>query len=203
MTTSTEPLVTLSDRYVQAVAYVAEKHAKHSRKGTNTPYVCHLIGVSSLVLEADGDEEQAIAGLLHDVIEDCNVTPAEITARFGARVAQIVVGCSDVMHSDEKADRDYGERKQTYLNGLELAPAETVLVSMADKVHNARAIVTDLHESGAEVLDKFNGEPDKILTYYRECLRIGKAKDITTKLLIPLEIAVEQIAGYVPATSVA
>jgi (p)ppGpp synthase/HD superfamily hydrolase len=203
MKTSTKPLVTLSDRYVQAVAYAAEQHAKHTRKGTNTPYVCHLIGVSSLVLEADGDEEQAIAGLLHDVIEDCNVTPAEITARFGERVAQIVIGCSDVMHSDEKADREYGERKQTYLNGLELAPAETVLVSIADKVHNARAIVTDLHETGAEVLDKFNGEPEAILTYYRECLRIGKAKGITTKLLIPLEIAVEEIAGYVPATSVA
>jgi (p)ppGpp synthase/HD superfamily hydrolase len=202
MTTSTKSLVTLSDRYVHAVAYVAEKHAKHTRKGTNTPYVCHLLGVSSLVLEADGDEEQAMAGLLHDVIEDCNVTPAEITARFGERIAQIVIGCSDVMRSDEKKVRKYQERKQTYLEHLELASTDTVLVSIADKVHNARAIVTDLHETGADVLKKFNGEPEAILTYYRECLRIGKAKGITSKLLIPLEIAVEEIAGYVPSTSV-
>jgi (p)ppGpp synthase/HD superfamily hydrolase len=187
------PHVVLTDRYAQAVAYASFIHATDTRKGTNISYMSHLLGVSSLVIEAGGDEDEAITGLLHDAVEDAGGLPRleDTRARFGDRVADIVLACSD--STDE-------ERKQAYLDHLEATADErAVLVSIADKTHNARAIVTDLERSGYAVMQKFNGTPAEVLRYYNECLRIGISKNVPDTLTIPLGLAVETIRQYVEA----
>ncbi len=196
------PSTVLTDRYVAAVAYACALHGTDVRKGTDVTYLCHLLGVSSLVLEAGGSEDEAIAGLLHDAVEDAGGLPrlADIRARFGDIVGDIVLACSDSTDEAWKASVDYWERKQAYLHHLEDAGTDprAVLVSIADKVHNARATVTDLTRSGVAVLDKFNA-PDRslILRYYTELLRIAKARQVPDTLTIPLSLAVAMIAEYV------
>jgi (p)ppGpp synthase/HD superfamily hydrolase len=198
------PSTILTEKYTQAVAYATELHASQTRKGNTIPYAAHLLGVSSLVLEAGGTEDEAIAGLLHDAVEDCGGMPTydEIKARFGGRVAEIVLACSDSTDEEWKRTADYWERKQAYLDHLETSTDErAVLVSIADKVHNARAIVTDLQKKGVKVLKKFNGEPSEILIYYVECLRIGEAKNMPGELLWPLRTAVLEIDRFVMGES--
>lgn len=192
----TNQYVTLSDRFVRAVDYAMAIHAPQVRKGTSVPYLAHLMGVASLVLEAGGDEELAIAGLLHDAVEDCGGMPRleDIKRRFGARVADIVLGCSDATDSSVKKQQDYWERKEAYLAHLREAENDVVLVSLADKVHNARSIVTDLQRHGNAVLSKFTGTESQILEYYRACLEIGLDKGAPSALTAPLADSVSDIA---------
>jgi len=167
----------LSERFTAAVDYARIAHAGQFRKRTTIPYLQHLLGVASLVLEHGGDEDQAIAGLLHDVIEDCGEAhAAAIGERFGARVLAIVRGCTDgaaeakAQAADPEARRrDWFKRKQTYLAHLAGAADDTLLVSGCDKLHNARAIIGDLENPrvGRQVFDRFNGGRDGTLTYYR------------------------------------
>ncbi|MDD2857916.1 MAG: HD domain-containing protein [Candidatus Nanopelagicales bacterium] len=189
------PHLTLTQRYFDAVAYAAEAHAWQARKGGNIAYMSHLLGVSSLVIEAGGDEDQAIAGLLHDVVEDQGGLQrlADVRRRYGDRVAGIVLGCSDSLDGDDGYWMDYWERKQAYLDRLETEPPELVMVSIADKVHNARALVTDLEYSGVAVFNKFHGSAREIIHYYRECLRIGRAADVSHVLTSPLEVAIRDV----------
>ena len=199
---TTIPHVVLTDRYAQAVAYASIIHATDTRKGTNISYLAHLLGVSSLVIEAGGNENEAIAGLLHDAVEDAGGIPRleDIRARLGDRVAEIVLACSDSTDEEWKRTVGYWPRKQAYLDHLEsTADERTVLVSIADKTHNARAIVTDLERSSYSVLKKFNGTPAEVLKYYDECLRIGILKNVPDTLSIPLGLAVDTIREYVEA----
>lgn len=196
------PTTVLTDRYVTAVSYASALHGTDVRKGTDVTYLCHLLGVSSLVLEAGGSEDEAIAGLLHDAVEDAGGLPrlTDVRARFGDTVAEIVLACSDSTDQAWKESVDYWERKQAYLNHLEDEDTDprAVLVSIADKVHNARATVTDLERSGAQVLGKFNApDPQLILRYYSELLRIATKRGVPDTLVIPLSAAVEVIAEYV------
>ena len=157
-------------------------HADQVRKGANTPYIGHLFGVAGLVLEYGGDEDQAIAGLLHDAIED--VGPAQeaiITARFGARVAAIVRGCTD---ADTFPKPPWLERKAAYLRHLQHASRDILLVSAADKLHNARAIAADLRAVGPVVFERFKAGKDGTLWYY------GALADTFTQVL-PGPLAVE------------
>ncbi|MCX7514267.1 HD domain-containing protein [Frateuria hangzhouensis] len=167
----------LSERFTAAIDYARIAHADQTRKGTAIPYLQHLLGVASLVLEYGGDEDQAIAGLLHDVLEDCGEAHASaIGERFGARVLAIVRGCTDGT-AEAKAGltdpgarrRDWLRRKQGYLNHLAHASDEMLLVSGCDKLHNARAIVGDLERAavGPRVFQRFTGGRDGTLTYYR------------------------------------
>lgn len=167
----------LTERFTAAVDYARTAHAGQTRKGTAIPYMQHLLGVASLVLEHGGDEDQAIAGLLHDVLEDCGEAhAAAIGERFGPRVLAIVRGCTDGT-AEAKAGiddpsarrRDWLRRKQTYLNHLAHASDDMLLVSGCDKLHNARAIVGDLErpDVGRSVFVRFTGARDGTLTYYR------------------------------------
>ena len=166
----------LTPRYTEALDYARTAHAGQVRKGTTIPYLAHLLGVSSLVLDHGGDEDQAIAGLLHDVVEDCGEIHADrVRERFGTRVADIVLGCTDATSEaksgllDTEAKRaDWRLRKQRYLAHLETAAADTLLVSGCDKLHNLRAIVADLRhpDVGATVFDRFTGGRDGTLWYY-------------------------------------
>lgn len=197
MTVSDQPTpVVLTHRYAQALEYAAAIHGTDVRKGTPITYMCHLIGVSALVLEAGGDEIQAIAGLLHDAVEDAGglARAADIRLRFGDEVADIVLACSDSTDAETKRTRDYWERKQQYLDHLEQkADGRAVLVSIADKVHNARALVTDLVRGLP--LWKFNGTPAQVLHYYQQLARIAQSRGVPDTLTIPLDDAVRELTS--------
>ncbi|MDI3309273.1 MAG: HD domain-containing protein, partial [Acetobacteraceae bacterium] len=129
-------------RLSEAASFALSIHAEQKRKGTDLPYISHLLSVAGLVLEHGGDEEQAMAGLLHDAIEDCGAEhEAAIRDRFGERVARIVRACTD---ADTKPKPPWRVRKQAYLRHLEQADTDVLLVSCCDKLHNARAILSDL-----------------------------------------------------------
>lgn len=156
----------LTPRFNDAFLFAAEKHAAQTRKQTRIPYIAHLMSVAALVLEAGGDEDLAIAALLHDVVEDCGGKPMleEVRRRFGDRVAHVVEGCTD---ADTSPKPPWRERKQTYLEHLKQADNDTRLVSAADKLHNAREILKDYREGGEQVWDRFKGKREGTLWYYR------------------------------------
>jgi GTP pyrophosphokinase len=135
------------------------------------PYVAHVLSVAALVLEAGGDEDQAIAALLHDVVEDCGGAPVleEIRHEFGERVARIVDGCTD---TDEEPKPPWRERKERYLRHLQQGGEDVRLVSLADKLHNVRSIVLDYRALGEKVWERFTGGREGTLWYYRALLNI-------------------------------
>jgi len=158
--------MTLSVRYSFALAYAAEVHARQRRKGTEIPYVSHLLAVSGLVLEHGGTEEEAIAALLHDAVEDQGGLDrlSEIREKFGERVAKIVAGCTDDPNPNKA---EWRLRKERYIAHLQDAEPSVLLVSCADKTHNARAIVSDLRVLGDSLFGRFNGGKEGTLWYYR------------------------------------
>jgi (p)ppGpp synthase/HD superfamily hydrolase len=166
---SGDPAVVLGDRFVAAVGEAVRLHAHQARKGTGVPYVSHLLAVAGLVLEHGGDEDQAIAALLHDGPEDQGgeATLTAIRERFGDRVATIVEACSETF---EMPKPPWRARKAAYIAHLDELDARTGAdawpVSLADKVHNARTIVADLRADGATTLDRFNGGRDGTVRYY-------------------------------------
>ena len=149
-----------------AFRYAAEKHDGQTRKQSAVPYISHLMAVASLVLEAGGDEDMAIAALLHDVVEDCGGMPrlCEIRKKFGPRVAKIVEGCTD---SFGEPKREWMERKKAYLREVKHADAETRLVSASDKLHNVRTILADYRRDGEGIWKRFTGKKEGTLWYYR------------------------------------
>lgn len=167
----------LTERYDQALALANQLHRAQRRKGTGTPYVGHLLAVSSLVLECGGDEDAAIAALLHDAVEDQGgrATLAAIREQFGPRVAELVDACSDC---DDHPKPPWRDRKDAYLAHLEHADDATRLISCADKVHNARCILRDYLELGEALWPRFKGGGrEGSLWYYRAMaevfLRLG------------------------------
>ena len=161
--------IKLGPRFLRAFQFAAQKHGGQTRKASNIPYIAHLMGVASLVLEAGGDEDLAIAALLHDVVEDCGGAPMlkEVRRRFGAHVANVVDGCTD---ADTDPKPPWRERKEKYLRHLVSADADTRLVSAADKLNNVRSILSDYREVGEFVWARFNGGRDGTLWYYRSLL---------------------------------
>ncbi len=151
-------------RLADATTFALEIHAQQTRKGTDIPYISHLYGVASLVLEHGGSEDAAIAALLHDAVEDQGAHQLEIIrGRFGADVADVVVGCTD---ADTIPKPPWRDRKEAYIRHLEHATPDTLLVSCADKLHNARAICTDIRTVGLAVFDRFKGGRQGTLWYY-------------------------------------
>jgi GTP pyrophosphokinase len=153
----------LTVRFSQALQFAHERHAAQVRKGSGVPYIAHLLGVASIALEHGADEDEAIGGLLHDVIEDQDVSPEELTARFGAAVSAIVVGCTDGVHPKPP----WRERKERYLAHLPSASPSVKLVSCADKLYNARTILADYRVHGEALWGRFAGGRDGTLWYYR------------------------------------
>ena len=193
-----KPTVTLGARYAEAVAYVSALHATQTRKTTTIPYISHLLGVSSLVLEAGGDEDLAIAALLHDGPEDQGGQPTldEIRSRFGDRVAHIVEGCTDSFTEDPENKAPWKERKIAYLEHLKEADVDTLTVSIADKLHNARAIVTDLMIHGDDTWERFNGKKDGTLWYYKSILAIAQKSGAPQFLRVNLKCAVADMGQF-------
>ena len=158
--------MTLSNKFNEALQYAASAHGSQLRKGTAIPYLSHLLAVASIVLEHGGTEDEAIAGLLHDAVEDAGGQERlhDIRRRFGERVAQIVEGCSD---TDVVPKPPWRQRKESYIEHLREADGGTRLVSAADKLHDARSILRDLLESGDALWTRFTGGKDGSLWYYR------------------------------------
>jgi (p)ppGpp synthase/HD superfamily hydrolase len=160
----------LGQRFEEALVFATQAHAAQQRKGTEIPYVGHLLGVTSLVIDDGGDEDEAVAALLHDVVEDQGGAErlAEIRERFGPCVAKIVSGCSD---ADIVPKPPWRKRKEAYLEHLRAADASVVRVSLADKLHNARAILLDYRRHGDRLWQRFNPEADQ-LWYYRSLVDV-------------------------------
>ena len=156
----------LSKHFDKALSYASELHREQTRKGTDIPYVSHLLAVAGLVIEAGGTENEAIAALLHDAVEDQGGAPIldEIRRIFGDEVAEIVDGCSD---TDQEPKPPWRQRKEDYIAHLETASPSVLLVSCADKLHNARAILADYRSIGDELWGRFNGGRDGTLWYVR------------------------------------
>ncbi len=163
-------MVTLTQRFDDAVRYAREVHSGQTRKGTNTPYIAHLLGVSSIVLDDGGNEDEAIAALLHDAAEDHGGRPRleDIRARFGDAVAKIVEDCTDAW---ETPKRPWAERKRDYAEHARTLPPSSLRVSVADKVHNTYAILRDLRNEGETVWNRFNAAPDDVIAYYQSLVR--------------------------------
>jgi len=183
--------IKLGPRFLRAFLFAAEKHTGQVRKASTTPYIAHLMGVSSLALEFGGDEDMAIAALLHDVVEDCGGAPMlkEVKRRFGSRVAKIVDGCTD---SDRDPKPPWRERKETYIRHLKGADADTKLVSAADKLHNVRSILSDYREVGESIWARFNGGREGTLWYYRALLKEFQ-RGKPNRLIREFELAVREL----------
>lgn len=158
-------MTALTARYDQALTYARTHHANDVRKGTQIPYLSHLLAVSSLVLDMEGSEDEAIAALLHDVVEDGGGPEAlaVIRADFGEDVARIVDACSD---TDEEPKPPWRARKEAYLAEIPHKRPDELRVSLADKLHNSRAILLDLRTVGDELWTRFSAPVDQQLWYY-------------------------------------
>jgi (p)ppGpp synthase/HD superfamily hydrolase len=186
-------------RFETALIYAFRLHASQTRKGGQTPYIGHLLGVASTVIEMGGDEDQAIAALLHDAIEDQGGEPtaAAIQSMFGDRVVDIVRQCSDEDPESNKRTRaNWRARKQRYLQHLQEAPRDVLLVSLADKLYNARSILLDLRQVGDELWKRFNVGKDDELWYYRSLVTAFRAtlqEDTLVVMVDELERVVQEI----------
>jgi (p)ppGpp synthase/HD superfamily hydrolase len=161
----------LTERFSLALEYACRLHATQYRKASNVPYVAHLLAVAAIALEHGASEDEAIAALLHDAIEDQGGAPVreEIRRRFGTSVADIVDGCTD---SETIPKPPWRERKEKYLAHLGEASPSVRLVCAADKLHNVRSLVADYRVHGEALWDRFNGGRAGTLWYYREIARI-------------------------------
>lgn len=178
-------------RFEEALVFAARLHREQRRKGSDVPYVSHLLGVAALVLEYGGDEDEAIAALLHDAIEDQGGVAAwrKIQERFGDRVAYIVHQCSD---TDQTPKPPWQERKNAFLARLAEAPPSALLVIAADKLHNVRSLIADHRRRGDEIWVRFSGGRDGTLWYYRAAVEILK-KAIPGPLVQELARAVMEL----------
>jgi GTP pyrophosphokinase len=160
----------LTTRFDEAFRYAHEVHAEQTRKGSSAPYIGHLIGVASIVLDDGGGEDEAIAALLHDAPEDHGGRPRleEIRSKFGDAVARIVEDCTD---SWETPKPPWLERKKGYISHARHLPPPSLRVSAADKVHNSYAILRDLRNVGEEVWQRFSAGPDDVISYYESLVR--------------------------------
>jgi GTP pyrophosphokinase len=181
----------LSTRFEEALVFATRLHGEQTRKGTTIPYISHLLAVTAIVLENGGNEDEAIAALLHDSIEDQGgaATREEIRRRFGDKVVEIVDGCTD---TDVFPKPPWRERKEAYIAHISKAPAPVRLVSAADKLHNARAVLEDYRIMGEALWKRFNGGKEGTLWYYRAAVDALR-KAGTTPLIEELDRVVSEI----------
>ena len=156
-----------------ALALAIQAHEGQVRKGTKIPYIAHPMAVSAIALEFGATEDQAVAALLHDAIEDGGNKYANIIkAQFGEHIHNLVQGCTDGTPNQQGQKAPWLERKTAYLRHLEEASDEVLLVSCSDKLHNARAIVSDLINEGPSVFERFSSTPEETLWYYRQLANV-------------------------------
>ncbi|MEZ5288347.1 MAG: HD domain-containing protein [Vicinamibacterales bacterium] len=194
----------LTRRFTNAVAVAHEIHAGQVKKGGRIPYIAHLLGATSIALHHGADEDEAIAALLHDAIEDAPEDRGAagvrtlIAEEFGPRVLDIVEGCTD---TDERTKPPWLARKRAYVAHVPSLPASTVLVSASDKLHNVSAILSDFHVVGHDVWKRFNpaaGMPG-VIGYYRGLVTAYRTTGHHPRLVDELDrvvVALEDAAGH-------
>jgi (p)ppGpp synthase/HD superfamily hydrolase len=186
----------LTERFREALLYATELHANQTRKGTDEPYIGHLLGVASLVLQYGGNENEVIAALLHDAVEDQGgrATLKKIKKKFGKNVAAIVEACSD---SFEIPKPPWPERKKEHLATIRHASRSVRLVYAADKLHNAHCILADYREIGERLWQRFSGRKEGTLWYYREMAEALKRprSEPLVKELSRVIAEIEKLAG--------
>jgi (p)ppGpp synthase/HD superfamily hydrolase len=182
----------LTHRFSDAFSYAAEQHNGQLRKGTDIPYISHVMAVAALALENGADEDEAIAALLHDVVEDCGGEPRlrEIRERYGERVAEIVMGCTDAIVIPKP---EWVERKRKYVKELPSANDSVLLVVACDKLHNVRSVILALHTAGERAWDRFKGGREGTLWYYRAVLAVLVSRGFRPTLVEELRIAIEEL----------
>jgi GTP pyrophosphokinase len=196
-------LMILTQRFHDALGYAMELHGTQARKGTTIPYLAHLLAVASLVIEHGSTEDEAIAALLHDAIEDQGGAPTreEIRRRFGDTVVAIVDGCTD---AEVVPKPPWRQRKEAYIAHLQQAPAAVQLVSIADKLHNARAILADYHTLGETLWARFHGGREGTLWYYRTLLQVFREVGTAPAALIDeLDRVIRQLESFIRGSRVA
>ncbi len=163
----------LTQRFTDALAYAARLHAGQTRKFTGAPYLAHLLNVTGLALEHGADEDEAIAALLHDAIEDQGgaTTREEIRRRFGDRVTEIVDGCTD---TDQTPKPPWRQRKEAYLAHLQTASSSVRLIAACDKLDNVRSLIAGYRQLGESLWERFRGGRDGTLWYHRRVVEILK-----------------------------
>ncbi|HTV66495.1 MAG TPA: HD domain-containing protein [Bryocella sp.] len=176
--------IPLSIRFDHALLFASQVHRHQDRKKSGIPYLSHLLGVASIVLDYGGDEEMAIAALLHDAVEDHGGRPMlkVIEQIFGPRVAKIVDGCTDSYVEDAKKKEPWEKRKIRYLHRVRREDAETRFVSAADKLYNVRAVLRDLRYDGDIAFSRFSAPKAKTLWYYRSLVQQYRLGGITHRL---------------------
>jgi (p)ppGpp synthase/HD superfamily hydrolase len=183
----------LTNRFVEALGYAAGLHLHQRRKGKGQPYVGHLLGVAAIVIQHGGGEDEVIAALLHDAVEDQGGLPRldEIRNKFGDRVARVVDGCTDSYEvSGEK--REWGERKRAYIEKVAHEPEDVRLVSAADKLANSREILSDYRVEGDAVFNRFSGRKQGTLWYYRTLVNVFR-KAGSSPLIDELDLVVTEL----------
>jgi (p)ppGpp synthase/HD superfamily hydrolase len=190
----------LTSRFSSAIDYARQVHVSY-RKGTNVPYIAHLLGVASLVIGESGHasfpitEDMVIGALLHDAVEDEGGLPRlrDIDANFGKEVARIVEGCTDSFEEDSNKKQDWEFRKTSYIERLRNEQQDTLLVSVADKLYNARAILQDYREVGGEVWNRFKRGRTEQLWYFRKLLSVYEVRG-SNRLVEELRRVVDELA---------
>jgi len=188
-------------RTEEAFTYALAVHAAQVRKGAAVPYISHLLAVASIVLEDGGDEAQVVAALLHDAAEDQGgeARLTDIRARFGAEVAAIVEALSDSLETDPRSKAPWRTRKDSYLARLREERDEGALrVALADKLHNARCIATDV-SADPTAWDRFSADPDDIAWYHRACLEILRRRMPESRHVAELDLTVARLAALAAA----
>jgi (p)ppGpp synthase/HD superfamily hydrolase len=183
----------LDGEFLRAFEYALRKHRTQKKKGSRIPYIEHLMGVCSVVLHYGGGQDEAIAALLHDAVEDQGGKPVleEIKREFGPRVAHLVEGCTD---SDSTPKPPWRERKENYIRHVASADAGVRLVSAADKLHNSRAILADYRRVGEQVWSRFQGGREGTLWYYAELVKAFRAAPADPRV-DPLVSELERVVG--------
>ncbi len=191
----------LTDRFTKAVDYARVLHIER-RKGTNIPFMAHLLGVAAIVMGETGQvpfsvtEDMIIAALLHDAVEDHGgwTRLEDIRCNFGAEVARMVEGLSDSFQEDESAKETWEERKRAYLDRLPGEPADVQLISAADKLYNARTILDEYRVIGPRVWERFKRGRDLQIWYFRELLKVFKSQG-SNRIVAELERVVDELAS--------
>jgi (p)ppGpp synthase/HD superfamily hydrolase len=156
--------------------FALNAHEGQVRKGTRIPYASHLLAVAGIVLDYGGDNDEAIAALLHDCIEDCGVSPKRIQKLFGRKVMEVVVASSDSMERDPSRKPPWRTRKESYLEHLRTASGSVLLVSAADKLHNAQSILKGYRRHGEDLWKRFHATKSDTFWYYDSLVKIIRAR---------------------------
>ncbi len=181
-----------TERFEAALVHAAKLHKDQTRKGSETPYINHLLAVASIVGENGGTEDEVIAALLHDTIEDTEETKESLAERFGGEVAEIVEGCSDADVAPGEVKPEWRGRKEAYVAHVKTAPPSVRFVSSADKLHNARSILADYRAVGEDLWGRFRGGRGGTLWYYRALVEAYKSAG-SSAVIEEFERTVEEI----------